>query len=256
MTTALIGHTGFVGSNIAKSLGEFEGFNSKNFQEMAGRSFDLIICSGVQAVKWWANQNPEEDWRQISRLLDVLKDTQAKKFVLISTVDVYQTPIGVDETSNIDEAGLHAYGLHRWRVEQFVRDRFAACWTARLPGLFGSGLKKNLIFDLLNGKSLDGFDARSSFQFYNLNRIGADLAVMRSAAPDTYNFAVEPVTVAEVITRITGRRYDHQTENQPMHYDMRSVRLGPWGVNGNYLMKAEQVLSDIAAFGAGTVRNA
>lgn len=246
--TALIGHTGFVGSNLASEVGTFDGFNSKNFRDLGDRHFERIICAGVQAVKWWANQNPEEDWAGIARLLDVLNDVTCDEFILISTVDVYKTPVAVDEDTPIILDGLHPYGLHRWRVEEFVRQRYDNHRIIRLPGLFGPGLKKNLIFDVLNDRSIDGFDARSSFQFYNLGRLAADLDLVVGHAAGTYNFAVPPLSVASVVKAIAGHEYDNQTENPPLHYDMRTKHAALWGRSDDYLASADDVLKDIRTF--------
>jgi len=250
MTRALIGHTGFVGSNLADQQDFTHHYNSKNFTEMAGESFDEVVCAGVQAVKWWANQNPNEDWAGIAPLLDVLDQVKAKRFTLISTVDVYKSPIGVDETTPIETAGLHAYGLHRWRVEERIRTRFEDHRILRLTGLYGQGLKKNLIHDVLTGGNIDGFDARSAFQFYNLNRIGADVATASDAPVGTYNLAIAPVTVADVVETLAGTPYTHQTDVGPFFYDMQSNALSPWGIDGPYLESVETSLAGIKAYGA------
>ncbi len=118
----------------------------------------------------------------------------------------------------------------------------------RLPGLFGEGLKKNLIFDLLTGKPVDGFDERSSFQFYNLARLGNDLDLAAKAGLRTVNFAVSPVTVADVAARVTGKPYANRMENPPLHYDMQTIHGSAWGEPGAYLESAETCLSGIQAF--------
>lgn len=47
---ALIGHTGFVGSNLREQH-EFDVFfNSRNIEEIKGGEFDLLVCAGVNAV--------------------------------------------------------------------------------------------------------------------------------------------------------------------------------------------------------------
>src|SRR5262249_39258513 len=114
---ALIGYTGFVGSNLDRQGMFHARFNSKNFQALANQEFDEVWCAGVQAAKWWANQNPEADWDRISALLRMLGTIKARRFVLISTVDVFACPIGVDETTVPVHYDLLAYGRNRLRVE-------------------------------------------------------------------------------------------------------------------------------------------
>ena len=50
----LIGYTGFVGQNLDGPQYEFR-FNSKNSGELAGKSFDLLVCAGVPGHKTLAN---------------------------------------------------------------------------------------------------------------------------------------------------------------------------------------------------------
>ncbi|MEO6876905.1 MAG: pyridine nucleotide transhydrogenase, partial [Gemmatimonadaceae bacterium] len=60
-SAALIGHTGFVGSNLLRQHGFEATFNSANIEQIAGRSFDLVVCCGAPAEKWKANAHPERD---------------------------------------------------------------------------------------------------------------------------------------------------------------------------------------------------
>ncbi len=174
MTRALIGYTGFVGGNLLRQ-GRFDAtFNSKNFQDLAGGRFDEVWCAGIQATKWWANKNPEADWNAIRALLDVLATVRTDRFVLLSTVDVFRDPVEVDEASPVDLAGLHAYGRHRYQVEEWVKAHFDNTVVVRLPGLFGDGLKKNVIYDFLHGNALAAIHADAVFQFYNLDHLTAD----------------------------------------------------------------------------------
>lgn len=148
---ALIGHTGFVGSNLRKQH-EFDVFfNSRNITEIKGGEFDLLVCAGVNAVKWHANLHPEEDKAAIQMLMDCLSTVKATRFVLISTIDVYSSFIpSPDESSIPDEARQDAYGQNRYRFECWVREHFPSSLIVRLPALFADGLKKNFIFDLLH----------------------------------------------------------------------------------------------------------
>ncbi|MCR5235099.1 MAG: NAD(P)-dependent oxidoreductase [Lachnospiraceae bacterium] len=150
--TALVGYTGFVGSNIYEgSDGHIDAvYNSKNIEDAYGTSPDLLIYSGLRAEKYLANNAPEKDMELIVQAEDNISKISPGKLVLISTIDVFKKPVSVDETSLIDMDGLHAYGLNRYRLEQWVRDNYPDALIIRLPGLFGRNIKKNFIYDYIN----------------------------------------------------------------------------------------------------------
>ncbi len=245
---ALIGYSGFVGSNIDGNEIDAR-YNSKNIHEARGKHFSEVFCAGVQAVKWWSNKNPKEDWEGIENLLNVLADVEAERFVLISTVDVYKNAENVNENSAISTDGLHPYGLHRYRVEEFVKDRFGEkAVIIRLPGLFGRGLKKNLIFDLLENRDVSGLHAKSTFQFYDLRRLRSDMATILSSGHPLINIATEPVSVAEVFECITGEKVREMTSGEPVRYDMQTAYAALWGRSGVYLENSMETLGRIRDF--------
>jgi hypothetical protein len=65
-------------------------------------------------------------------------------------VDVYDVKCGVNEDHIIDPEKSDYYGRHRLAFEDFVKANFTNVTIIRLPGLFGEGLKKNFIYDILN----------------------------------------------------------------------------------------------------------
>ena len=147
---ALVGYTGFVGSNIYDA-GDFDAFyNSKNIQEAYGTEPDLLIYAGLRAEKYLANNAPEKDMELIYQAEENITKIAPKKLVLISTIDVFKNPLGVDENSDIDTENLHAYGLNRYRLELWVREKYPDALIIRLPGLFGKNIKKNFIYDYIN----------------------------------------------------------------------------------------------------------
>ena len=147
---ALVGYTGFVGSNIY-AAGDFEAvYNSKNIEEAYGTNPDLLIYAGLRAEKYLANNAPEQDMELIFQAEQNITKINPKKLVLISTIDVFKTPKGVDENSIIDTEGLQPYGLHRYRLETWVGENYPSALIVRLPGLFGKNIKKNFIYDYIN----------------------------------------------------------------------------------------------------------
>ena len=147
---SLVGYTGFVGSNLAKSFNFDNLYNSKNIEEAFGSNPDLLVYSGVPAEKFLANNNPEKDLEIINNAFENIKKINPKRVVLISTIDVYKNPINVDEDTSIDIEGLLPYGLNRYKLEKMVEENFDDYLIVRLPGLYGKNIKKNFIYDLIN----------------------------------------------------------------------------------------------------------
>jgi hypothetical protein len=247
MKSALIGYTGFVGSTLARQRPFDAQYNSKNIRDIGGQHFDLIVCAGAPAEKWKANANPEQDHASLTLLSDSLKKSTADRVILISTVDVYANPDGVDEDTPIDAQQSQAYGRHRYELEQFVSCHFPKTHVVRLPGLFGEGLKKNLIFDLLAGK-LDWTDHRSWLQFYDLSRLWDDLQRAAAANLPLVNFATEPVLAADLARRCFDIEYTTTRDSPPPRYDMRTKFATQLGASGHYLYDAEETFRRIRKF--------
>lgn len=152
MNVALVGYTGFVGSNIYEAAGDKISavYNSKNIKEAYGTNPDLLIYAGLRAEKYLANNAPERDMELILQAEENITKINPKKLVLISTIDVFKNPIGADENTTIDTENLHAYGYNRYQLELWVRKQYKDALIIRLPGLFGKNIKKNFIYDYIN----------------------------------------------------------------------------------------------------------
>lgn len=147
---ALVGYTGFVGSNLYEA-GEIDAaYNTRNIEEAYGTEPDILIYAGVRAEKYLANSAPEKDRENIRQAEENIAKINPKKLVLISTIDVFKMPRDVDENSVVDTEELHAYGYHRYLLERWARENYKDALIVRLPGLFGKNIKKNFIYDYIN----------------------------------------------------------------------------------------------------------
>ena len=246
---ALIGHTGFVGGNLLLQHGFGACYNSKNIASIAGREFDTLVFSGAQAKKWWANQNPEADKAGIQRALDAMKDVRANSAVLISTVDVVPRISGADE--DFDCAGMpnHAYGTHRLWLENELRGRFPALLVVRLPGLFGPGLQKNIIYDLLHDNMVDKIDPAARFQFYDLLGLWNDILKAQGAGLALVHFATEPVPAADIAGRFfPGAAMGTAPASGSPAYDLRTRHAAVFGGAGGYIQDKAEVMHRMAEF--------
>lgn len=150
MVSSLVGYTGFVGSNLADKGNFTNLYNSKNIKDAYGTRPDLLVYAGVRAEKFLANQNPQKDYAIVEEAFKNIKEIDAKQVVLISTIDVYKTPVNVDEDAVIDTVNLHPYGLNRYYLEQWVSNEYKNALIVRLPGLYGKNIKKNFIYDMIH----------------------------------------------------------------------------------------------------------
>ena len=248
MTDTLIGHSGFVGSTLLRQRPFDALFRSTNIEDIKGREFDLVVCAGAPAQKWLANKNPEADRLAIERLTRCLEEIQARRFVLISTVDVFKDPIGVDEATPADTVGLHAYGLHRHMLETFVQSHFAQHLIVRLPGLVGPGLRKNVIFDFLNDNNLHAVDSRGVFQFYPMVNLWYDVSKALDEGLNLLHLTSEPVSVGDIARLAFNREFTQALPSHPARYDMRSRYAALFGREGHYPYSRDDSLLAIRAY--------
>jgi nucleoside-diphosphate-sugar epimerase len=248
MKTALIGYTGFVGGNIASQFHFDDLYNSKNISEIEGKEYDLVVSAANKAEMWRINQEPEVDRAEIDEFISHIEKAKIKKLVLISSVGVYKDPNGANEDIQIKTEGLLPYGVNRYHLEQFCRDNFDTT-IVRLPGLFGEGLKKNVIFDLLNNNNVDRIHKDGVYQYYNLGNIWKDIQTALDNNLSLVNFATPPVSTEDVARECFGIEFTNTPDDvKPAFWDMRSKYAGVYGGEGDYLYSKQQELEDIKTF--------
>ena len=146
---ALIGSTGFVGGHLSAQHAFGAGSNSRTISETSGRAFDTVVCAAAPGSMMEANRFPDRDADRIGGLIDHLSRIEARRFVLVSTIAVFADFAAADENAEGFQETT-AYGVNRRALERACAERFDQCLVVRLPALFGAGLKKNFLFDILN----------------------------------------------------------------------------------------------------------
>lgn len=245
---ALIGFSGFVGSTLLKQAPFESLYRSTNIPDIVGQNFDTVVCAGAPAQKWIANREPGVDRQNIESLISHLKTVTCKTFILISTVDVFKSSLGVDEDTPVDESGLHAYGLHRRLLEKFVESHFANLLIVRLPGLVGPGLRKNVIFDFLNDNNLHAIDSRGVFQFYPMVNLWYDIQTALNACLKLVHLTAEPISVGDIAKKGFGTSFDNALADPPALYDMRTHHAQIFGAPGHYQYSSCETIQAIRAY--------
>lgn len=200
MKNAIVGYSGFVGSNLLQFYKFDHFYNSQNFNEAINMEFDKLYFCGIPAVKWKANKYPQEDIDIIENIKNILKTIKVNKIILISTIDVYENvELGNNEDYDCDYVINHPYGRNRYRFEYFIKTNFTDYHIIRLPALFGKGLKKNIIFDLINDNQIQNIPVNSSFQWYYLEWLKTDIDNIIKEKIKVCNLFTEPLDSIEII---------------------------------------------------------
>jgi nucleoside-diphosphate-sugar epimerase len=184
-TSALIGYTGYVGGNLRAQADFTDFYNTANISELAGKHYDTIVCAGAPGFKIGANNLNQDihgrvydDSLAMASLVQSLAQARCGRFILISTISVYavtsdeelrasraaamgalDTAAGRaldegrdvwDDSRDTDGQSYSVYGRNRAALERWVRAAHPSSHLlVRLPGIFGPGIKKNYIFDLM-----------------------------------------------------------------------------------------------------------
>lgn len=198
--TAIVGYSGFVGSNLLQFIKFDYFYNSKNFQDASNMKFDNMYFCGIPAVKWYANKYPEEDTKIFENIKLILDTITVNNFFHISTIDVYDNINSIlTEDDSINYHNNHTYGKNRFLFEEYLKKRFNNVYIIRLPALFGKGLKKNILFDLLNNNMVEKIIPTTYFQWYDLNWLKNDIDMIIKNNIKLINLFTEPVLTSDII---------------------------------------------------------
>ena len=97
-----------------------------------------------------ANKFRQKDLENIDEAIGYIKKINPERLVLSSTISVYDNPVGINEDVVIHEDELTAYGKNRRYLEKWVLENYKDCLIVRLPALYGTGIKKNFIYDMIH----------------------------------------------------------------------------------------------------------
>jgi len=145
MIIGIIGSNGFLGKEISKVLSIKNHFNvynitKENYSNYFDTYFDVLINANGNSIKYWANQNPLEDFD-------------------LSTKSVYKSIINFKFTnyiyiSSMDVNKDNYYGLNKKLSEEIVKSLVKNYIILRCSVIVGNGMKKGVVKDILDEKEV------------------------------------------------------------------------------------------------------
>lgn len=160
-TLAIIGSNGMLGSDLVRYFEakfEITTIHKDNYQDYKERYFDIVINANGNSKRFWANQNPKEDFSASTlSVIQSIFDFSCDLYIYFSSPDVYENHINeklTKEDQQINPLKLKPYGFHKYLSELIVKKYAEKFIILRPSMILGSNLKKGPIYDILQNKPL------------------------------------------------------------------------------------------------------
>lgn len=159
ITVALFGANGFVGNKVHSSLlatGKYDvtPVTRDSYAASIGKFYDIIINSAMPSARFWAQNNPNKDFEEsVGKTASIFYGCTFDKFVQISTVSA---------RCQLDTV----YGRHKLAAENLCN--YGNNLVIRLGPMFGDGLKKGVLIDMLKGQKVY-VNGESSYAFASVD---------------------------------------------------------------------------------------
>ena len=217
MKTALIGHTGLIGSVLQRTNTFHKLYNSANIAELPAAGVDTIICSAPSGNRISANQNPDTDLASVNTLINSIRQSGARQVVLIGTIDA------VNYTNT-------PYGRHRKLLEDFIQAEIEDHYVIRLCSLIDKTIVKNPLYDLKNKKFIEKIQRNAQLQWYSLSNLHKDINLCIEHKIREITLTSEPVNTLEIITEFFPEFLDIVKDSEtPQIYDIRTEHHSIFG---------------------------
>ena len=240
--SALIGYTGFIGSNLLDFKKTFVRYNSKNIHKIKNRKFDIIICAGTSSKIWIAKKKPKEDKKKIVNLINNLKTVKAKKFILVSTSEVYgKSKICLETNQNLEKVNSN-YGLNRLMLENFLEKKFENHCILRLPIVYGKNFSKNCIFDLINKHEINKLNGSDLIQIYNVANLKKDIKFVIKNKIRKLNISSKPLKLSLIAKKFFKIELNNKKNFRTIN--IKSI----YGKYNGYFYPVNKTLRDLLTF--------
>ena len=224
----VVGASGFIGGNLMRMLPSCVAVRPMHSLGVEISALSTLLIAAPSSLKYSIEINPLKDLDNIlalSRSLEVF--SQVDRVILFSTIDVYRDISSSDEDS--ETLQTVSYGGNRALLEERLRSIFPDLIILRVCGIYGHGMKKNLVFDIKNRRELEvaKYSQESKYQFVHIEDVIRILSSDTEELPGVINLASEPLAVSELLSRsqMVARSEDKITYNIRSKYFKNGYRF-------------------------------
>uniref|UniRef100_A0A7C4XLG3 NAD-dependent epimerase/dehydratase family protein n=1 Tax=candidate division WOR-3 bacterium TaxID=2052148 RepID=A0A7C4XLG3_UNCW3 len=209
----VLGYKGFVGGGIyeyfQKEGLDLAGIDVDNYQDFVGKKCDIFINANGNSKKYLAEEQPLVDFElSVTSVLKTFLDFQFKKYIYISSIDVYNRQDGDEytkETAIIEVENLSNYGFHKYLAENLVRHYCKDWLIVRLAGMIGPNMKKGPVYDIINERKL-WVSSKSRFLTLSTYEVARALIKLFNVKQEIYNIVASDNIELQEVAKIFDKK--------------------------------------------------
>jgi nucleoside-diphosphate-sugar epimerase len=230
----VLGGNGFVGSGFVRYLNAINipvtVIDRTNYDKLIGTECDVFINANGNSKKFLAKDDPKAEFQaSVTSVRNSLVDFKFKKYVFLSTSDVYPDCSNSDTTSEdcpLNVSDQSPYGFHKYIAELCVQHAAKDWLIFRQGGFVGPGLKKNAVFDVLAGEKL-WVNVESQFQFISTDESAKIIMelVFSGVTNQIFNLTAKGTISVSEIMRLAKVDYLDVDDSEPVHYEISTQKV-------------------------------
>jgi nucleoside-diphosphate-sugar epimerase len=195
----IVGKRGFLGSNLARKLDSAVDISKFSIDQLKTMHFESVYICAPSAKKYVVNSDPKQDMKNVKQIIESICEIRMiKNLFLFSTIDVFANSLSISEPS--PKLTDESYGGNRAYLENRLRSIFEKNLTiARLCGLFGPKMVKNVLFDYKFKRfdQLKKYNPNSKYQYMNID-LAFDIALSPEFKGISVNVVSEPISIYQI----------------------------------------------------------
>jgi uncharacterized protein (TIGR01777 family) len=217
LKVAIIGGTGFIGSNLTKNFNNPMIISSKNFNDIEKiKNYDVVInLAGKPIVKRWSESYKKELFTSridvTKKIVEIINDSNVQHFISTSAIGFYKNPCICDENSKSGDGFLSKLAI-AWENEALKCNKPTTIFRYGVVLGDNGGALKEMLFPFKmgiggvigNGKQkfswIDIKDVINIYKFVIENQIEGILNISSPNSVTNYEFTK---TLGKVLNRIT-----------------------------------------------------
>jgi nucleoside-diphosphate-sugar epimerase len=224
----LQGADGFLGSAIYKELKKNK-FQIKKVEKkkFKNKNCDIFINCSTNSKKYLGKKkNFYEFNNSVKNIKETIVKFNFKKYILISTCEVYSDNKNSSENSNINFRILSNYGFYKYLCELMIMKETDKWLILRCNGLIGPNMKKGPLYDIINNNKVWA-NPNSKYQLIHTEDVAKIIVklIKRNIFNQIFNIASNDNQTIKNISKYMGIKSKYKKKLPKIIYKFNNEKI-------------------------------